>query len=54
MLNNFLIPGNALECYVCDNQEDNKHKCLQSIKTCEQDEDVCMTEVKWGSMYYYL
>ncbi|KAF7987135.1 hypothetical protein HCN44_001790 [Aphidius gifuensis] len=49
----FFTLSNALECYVCDNQEDNKHKCLQSIKTCEQDEDVCMTEVKWGSAPYW-
>ncbi|XP_065173877.1 UPAR/Ly6 domain-containing protein cold [Atheta coriaria] len=43
----------ALECYVCDNQEDNKGKCVKSIKTCEQGEDVCLTEIRWGSIPYF-
>ncbi|XP_077291887.1 coiled [Arctopsyche grandis] len=43
----------ALECYVCDQQEDNNEKCTKSIKTCEQFEDVCMTEISWGSTPYW-
>lgn len=45
--------GIGLECYVCDNQEDNIEKCLNTIKTCEQEEDVCLTEIKWGSTPYW-
>ncbi|XP_034935922.1 uncharacterized protein cold [Chelonus insularis] len=44
---------NALECYVCDNQEGNRHKCLNSISICEQEEDTCLTEVRWGSTPYW-
>ncbi|CAH1375322.1 UPAR/Ly6 domain-containing protein cold [Tenebrio molitor] len=45
--------GFALECYVCDNQEDNKGKCVRTIKTCEYGEDVCLTEIRWGSTPYW-
>lgn len=38
---------------MCDNQEDNKGKCVKSIKTCEQGEDVCLTEIRWGSIPYF-
>ncbi|XP_018324502.1 uncharacterized protein LOC108736538 [Agrilus planipennis] len=43
----------ALECYVCHNQEANNEKCLNTIKTCEYGEDVCLTEIKWGSTPYW-
>ncbi|KAG5685044.1 hypothetical protein PVAND_014246 [Polypedilum vanderplanki] len=43
----------ALECYVCANQSDNAQKCLNTIKTCEPDEDVCKTEIRWGSTPYW-
>lgn len=46
-----VVIGHALECYVCSNQDDNKDKCLKSIKICEQGEDVCLTEIKWGSKF---
>ncbi|KAL7306879.1 hypothetical protein TKK_0001039 [Trichogramma kaykai] len=45
--------ANALECYVCKNQEGNKEKCLNTIKTCEQGEDACLTEIRWGSTPYW-
>lgn len=45
--------GNALECYVCSNQTDNTEKCLNTIKTCEPGEDVCLTEIRWGSQPYF-
>jgi hypothetical protein len=48
-----LFSGFALECYVCDNQEDNKGKCVRTIKTCEYGEDVCLTEIRWGSTPYW-
>ncbi|CAO1380064.1 unnamed protein product [Diamesa tonsa] len=43
----------GLECYVCTNQDDNSEKCLNTIKTCEPDEDVCKTEIRWGSTPYW-
>ncbi|OXU28165.1 hypothetical protein TSAR_001494 [Trichomalopsis sarcophagae] len=45
--------SNALECYVCKNQEGNIEKCLNTIKTCEQGEDTCLSEIKWGSTPYW-
>lgn len=45
--------GSGLECYVCTDQEHNKEKCLNTIKTCEQGEDVCLSEIKWGSTPYW-
>lgn len=42
--------ASALECYVCGNQSDNTQKCLNTIKTCEPDEDVCKTEIRWGNL----
>lgn len=43
----------ALECYVCSNQSANAEKCLNTIKTCEQGEDVCLSEIRWGSQPYF-
>lgn len=42
-----------MECYVCSNQTDNTEKCLNTIKTCEPGEDVCLSEVRWGSTPYW-
>lgn len=49
----YSITGTALECYVCSNQTENTEKCLNTIKTCEQGEDVCLTEIRWGSQPYF-
>lgn len=49
----FLITVLSLECYVCENQEDNDEKCVKTIKTCEFNQDVCLTEIKWGSTPYW-
>ncbi|XP_017776159.1 PREDICTED: uncharacterized protein LOC108562366 [Nicrophorus vespilloides] len=52
----FLVSMNVclgLECYVCQNQEINQGKCVKTIKTCEQGEDVCLTEIRWGSTPYW-
>lgn len=38
-----------LECYVCNNQPDNKNKCAETVKTCDLAQDQCLTEVRWGS-----
>lgn len=43
----------GLECYVCKNQENNTEKCVKTIKTCEYNQDVCLTEIRWGSTPYW-
>nr|XP_019526333.2 uncharacterized protein LOC109398427 [Aedes albopictus] len=43
----------AMECYVCSNQTGNTEKCLNTIKTCNQGEEACLTEIRWGSMPYF-
>ncbi|XP_050305271.1 uncharacterized protein LOC126742581 isoform X2 [Anthonomus grandis grandis] len=43
----------ALECYVCDNQEENEEKCGKTIEICNYGEDVCLTEIRWGSTPYW-
>lgn len=43
----------GLECYVCENQEDNNEKCVKTIMTCDYNQDVCLTEIKWGSTPYW-
>jgi len=43
----------ALECYVCKNQENNRDKCIETVKTCELAEDRCFSEVRWGSTPYW-
>ncbi|CAG9860467.1 unnamed protein product [Phyllotreta striolata] len=43
----------SLECYVCHDQEDNKGKCINTIKTCDYEEDVCLSEISWGSTPYW-
>lgn len=49
----YLSFSHALECYVCTDQEGNKEKCLKSTKICEQHQDTCLTEIKWGSTPYW-
>ncbi|XP_076667447.1 UPAR/Ly6 domain-containing protein cold-like [Andrena cerasifolii] len=49
----FFSFSHALECYVCTNQEGDSEKCLKSTKPCEQGEDACFTEIKWGSALYW-
>ncbi|CAL8101618.1 unnamed protein product [Orchesella dallaii] len=49
----FIGLSTGLECYVCTNQEGNIEKCLSTIKTCEYEEDTCLTEVRWGSTPYW-
>ncbi|CAN8028808.1 unnamed protein product [Ixodes persulcatus] len=43
----------SLECYVCDNQDENNAKCTQTIKTCDPTHTRCLTEVRWGSTPYW-
>lgn len=42
-----------LECYVCQNQEDNKSKCTETVKICELEQEQCLTEVRWGSKPFW-
>lgn len=51
LFNSWMFVGHALECYVCTDQEGNREKCLRSTKTCEQGQDACFTEIKWGSKF---
>ncbi|KAE9539865.1 hypothetical protein AGLY_005117 [Aphis glycines] len=50
----------SLECYVCTNQDQNHEKCLNTIKTCEPEEDMCLSEitppywVEGGIKQYYV
>lgn len=39
---------------MCTNQDGNTEKCLKSTKTCEQGQDACFTEIKWGSKFKVL
>jgi len=45
--------SHQLECYVCQNQEDNKSKCTETVKICELEQEQCLTEVRWGSIPYW-
>ncbi|KAG8238972.1 hypothetical protein J437_LFUL013954 [Ladona fulva] len=45
--------GYALECYVCSNQSSNAEKCLNTIKTCDYGQDMCLTEIRWGTEPYW-
>ncbi|XP_063242691.1 uncharacterized protein LOC134542409 [Bacillus rossius redtenbacheri] len=45
--------AHGLECYVCTNQDANLGKCLQTIKTCEPGDDMCLSETSWGSVPYW-
>lgn len=38
---------------MCTNQTDNQEKCLNTIKTCDHGEDVCLSEIRWGSTPYF-
>ncbi|XP_075221230.1 coiled [Lycorma delicatula] len=53
LLTTFFIGGQCLECYVCLDQGDNSGKCKQTIKTCEQGDDMCLTEIVWGTTPYW-
>lgn len=50
----FLIVGTlALECYVCQNQDNNQNKCAETVKICELEQEQCLTEVRWGSIPFW-
>ncbi|XP_055333035.1 uncharacterized protein LOC129584748 [Paramacrobiotus metropolitanus] len=45
----------GLECYVCENQEDNYEKCISTVQLCDPEiHDVCSTNVRWGVTFYWM
>nr|XP_046911963.1 uncharacterized protein LOC124492975 [Dermatophagoides farinae] len=50
---NFQSMVTSYECYVCNNQEDNNGKCIRTVRTCNLDDNSCMTVVRWGSTPYW-
>jgi len=50
----FLIEkGSSLECYVCHDQDGNHGKCLKTIRTCEPEEDRCLSMIRWSIQPYW-
>ena len=44
-MNQFLVY--TLECYVCDEQEENSDKCSKTVKQCNETEDTCLSYIFW-------
>ena len=38
---------------MCKDQDGNKEKCLRTIKTCEYEEDRCLSEIFWSTTPYW-
>ncbi|XP_005102310.2 prostate stem cell antigen [Aplysia californica] len=47
LLLSLLGTGLALECYVCQNQMDNKDKCIKTSVQCREEQDTCLTFIEW-------
>jgi len=45
--------ASGLECYVCHRQDDNTGKCLNTIKTCEFEQDRCLSSIRWSTTPYW-
>ena len=43
----------GLECYVCDSQDGNTEKCTKTIKTCEYEQDRCLSTITWSTTPYW-
>jgi len=43
----------SLQCYVCDKQDGNTDKCLSTIKTCQYEEQRCLSEIRWSTTPYW-
>lgn len=41
----FFKVSQALECYVCEQQEGNDDKCIKTVRMCQRYEDTCATLV---------
>lgn len=53
LLQCFLTYVSSLECYVCDNQDGNTEKCTKTIKTCEVEQDRCLSTIVWSTTPYW-
>ncbi|ELU10905.1 hypothetical protein CAPTEDRAFT_155769 [Capitella teleta] len=49
----FLPLADSLECYACKNQDTNKDKCVKTTIQCEENQDTCITTIKWGLPPYW-
>lgn len=49
----FVSYVSGLECYVCDNQDGNTEKCTKTIKTCEYEENRCLSTITWSTTPYW-
>ena len=45
--------GSGLECYVCHDQDGNHGKCLKTIRTCEPEQDRCLSIIRWSIQPYW-
>jgi len=43
----FIGTGLGLECYVCQNQMDNKDKCIKTSVQCREEQDTCLNYIEW-------
>jgi lymphocyte antigen 6 complex locus protein D/E/F/G6/H len=43
----YFLVTNALECYVCEQQEGNDDKCVKTVRMCQRHEDTCATLILW-------
>ncbi len=38
---------------MCHEQDGNTAKCLKTIATCEQEQDRCLSEIRWSTEPYW-
>ncbi len=38
---------------MCNEQDGNTAKCLKTIRTCEQRQDRCLSEIRWSTEPYW-
>ena len=43
----------ALECYVCEAQNNNNDKCVKTTIQCRQAEDTCRTQIRWQQPLFW-
>jgi len=53
LLQSLIHIATSLECYVCHRQDDNTGKCLNTIKTCDYEEDRCLSTIRWSTTPYW-
>ncbi|KAL4217118.1 hypothetical protein ACF0H5_023573 [Mactra antiquata] len=45
--------GSALECYVCNDQPNNRDKCVKTTIQCTQHQDTCKSFIEWKQPPYW-